>query len=121
MAITFEGVRRIVLALDGVAESTSYGTPAFKLGGKLIARLREDSETLVVGATFEERAELMAVEPETYFTTDHYLNYPWVLVHLLCANPDALRDLLRRACRLASEAKPSSTGRRPKAAPKRRS
>ena len=121
MAVTFEGVRRIALALDGVAESTSYGTPAFKLGGKLIARLREDSETLVVGATFEDRAELMAVEPETYFTTDHYLNYPWVLVHLLCANPDALRDLLRRACRLASAAKPSSTGRRPKAAPKRRS
>jgi hypothetical protein len=121
MAITFEGVRRIALALDGVAESTSYGTPAFKLGGKLIARLREDSETLVVGTTFEERAELMAVEPETYFTTDHYLNYPWVLVHLSCANPDALRDLLRRACRLASAAKPSATGRRPKAAPKRRS
>ena len=63
MAITFEGVRRIALALNGVAESTSYGTPAFKLGGKLIARLREDSETLVVGTTFEERAELMAVEP----------------------------------------------------------
>jgi len=121
MAITFEGVRRIALALDGVAESTSYGTPAFKLGGKLIARLREDSETLVVGTTFEERAELMAVEPETYFTTDHYLNYPWVLVHLSHANPDALRDRLRRACRLASAAKPSSTGHRHKTAPEPRS
>lgn len=96
MAITFEGVRRIALALDGVAESTSYGTPALKVGGKLIARLHEDSETLVVGTTLEERAELMAVEPEAYFTTDHYLNYPWVLVHLSRANPDALRDLLRR-------------------------
>lgn len=121
MAVTFEGVRGIALALDGVAESTSYGTPAFKLGGKLIARSREDSETRVVGTTFEERAELMTVEPATYFTTDHYLNYPRVLVHLSCANPDALRDLLRRACRLASAAKPSSTGRRPKVAPKRRS
>lgn len=87
MAVTFEDVRRIALALDGVAESTSYGTPAFKLGGKLIARLREDSETLVVGTTFEERAELMAVEPETYFTTDHYLNFPWVLVHLVMREP----------------------------------
>ena len=121
MAITFEGVRRIALALDGVAESTSYGTPAFKLGGKLIARLREDSETLVVGTTFEERAELMAVEPKTYFTTDHYLNYPWVLVHLSCANPDALLDLLGRACRLVSTVKIDSTGRRPNVASKRRS
>lgn len=120
MAITFEGVRRIALALDGVAESTSYGTPAFKLGGKLIARLREDSETLVVGTTFEERAELMTAEPETYFITDHYVKYPWVLIHLSRANPDALRDLLERACRLVSTVKMDSTGR-PKAAAKRRS
>ena len=121
MAITFDGVRRIALALDGVAESTSYGTPAFKLGGKLFARLREDGETLVVGTTFDERGELMAAEPETYFTTDHYVKYPWVLVHLPHANADALRDLLGRAYRLASTAKPNSTGRRPKAAPKHRS
>ena len=121
MAVTFEGVRRIALALDGVAESTSYGTPAFKLGSKLIARLRDDSETLVVGTTFDERGELMAAEPDTYFITDHYVRYPWVLVHLPYANADALRDILRRACRLASTAKPSSTGRRPNAAPKRRS
>lgn len=63
----------------------------------------------------------MAAEPGTYFITDHYVKYPWVLVHLSCANRDALRDLLRRACRLASTAKPSSTGRRPKAGPKPRS
>ncbi len=121
MAITFEGVRRIALALDGVVESTSYGTPAFKLGGKLIARLREDSETLVVGTTFEEREELMAAEPQTYFITDHYLKYPWVLVRLSHANVDALRDLLGRACRLVSTVKIDPTGRRPNAAPKRRS
>ncbi|MBC8166628.1 MAG: MmcQ/YjbR family DNA-binding protein [Bryobacteraceae bacterium] len=124
--VTFEGVRRIALAIESVTESTSYGTPAFKVGGKLIARLREDNESLVLGTTLEEREELMAAEPGTYFITDHYVKYPWVLVHLSCANPDALRDLLRRACRLASTAKPSlaiasSTGRRPKAGPKPRS
>ena len=95
--------------------------PAFKLSGKLIARLREDSVTLVVGTTFDERGELMAVEPETYCITDHYVKYPWVLIHLSRANPDALRDLLGRACRLVSTVKMDSTGRRPKAAPKRRS
>ncbi len=119
--VTFEGVRRIALAIEGVTESTSYGTPAFKVGGKLIARLREDNESLVLGTTLEEREELMAAEPETYFITDHYVKYPWVLVHLASVHPDALLDLLRRAHRVASAAKPSSTGPRPKAAPKRRS
>lgn len=119
--VTFEDVRRIALALDGVTESTSYGTPAFKVGGKLIARLREDNESFVVGTTFEERAELMAAEPDTYFITDHYVKYPWVLVHLSRVHPDALRDLLGRACRIASTAKRSPSDRRPKAATKRRS
>ncbi|MEQ1934825.1 MAG: MmcQ/YjbR family DNA-binding protein [Fimbriimonadaceae bacterium] len=121
MPVTLEDVRRIALAIQGVTESTSYGTPAFKVGGKLIARLREDNESLVLGTTFEEREELMAAEPATYFITDHYVKYPWVFVHLARVHPDALRDLLGRAFRLASMTKRSPSGRRPKAATKRRS
>jgi hypothetical protein len=105
VAVTFKDVRRLVSSLKGVEEGTSYGTPAFKIGGKLIARLKEDGESLVVGTTFEEREEMMAAEPRTYYITDHYLNYPWVLVRLSRVSPDALRDLLNRALRLAS-AKP---------------
>jgi hypothetical protein len=101
MAVTFDEVRRIALSLGNVKESTSYGTPAFKTGSKLLARLREDGESLVVGTTFEEREEMMAAEPETYYITDHYLKYPWVLVRLPRVHSDALRDLLRRALRLA--------------------
>jgi hypothetical protein len=103
--VSFEGVRRIALSLDNVEEGTSYGTPAFKVGGKLLARLKEDGDSLVVGTTFEEREEMMAGEPETYYITDHYLKYPWVLVRLSRVHPDALRDLLARAWRLASTAK----------------
>src|SRR5580693_7015609 len=108
MGVTFADVRGIALSLPGVVDATSYGTAAFKAGGKLIARLKEDGESLVVGTTFEERAEMMAAEPETYYITDHYLNYPWVLVRLSRVHSDALRDLLGRALRLASMTKPRS-------------
>jgi hypothetical protein len=111
MALAFGDVRKMALALEKVKESTSYGTPAFKIGGKLIARLREDGESLVVGTTFEEREEMMAADPETYYITDHYLKYPWVLVRLSRVHADALRDLLRRALRLASAAAKPSRGR----------
>jgi hypothetical protein len=73
MPVTFKDVRKLAWALQNVEESTSYGTPAFKVDGKLIARLKEDGESLVVGTTFEEREEMMATEPETYYITDHYL------------------------------------------------
>jgi hypothetical protein len=101
MPLSFKDVRKFALALQNVEEGTSYGTPAFKVDGKLIARLWEDGETLVVGTTFEEREEMMAAEPETYYITDHYLKYPWVLVHLSRVHADALRDLLSRSWRLA--------------------
>lgn len=101
--MTFKDVRKIALALEHVEESTSYGTAAFKIGGNLIARLKEDGESLVVGTTFEEREQMMATDPETYYITDHYLKYPWVLVRLPHVHPDALRDLLKRALRLASQ------------------
>jgi hypothetical protein len=99
--MTFAQVRKIALSLERVEESTSYGTPAFKIGGKLIARLREEGDALVVGTTFEERDEMLCADPATYYITDHYLKYPWVLVRLPRVSPDALRDLLARAHKLA--------------------
>jgi len=112
--VRFAQVRKMALALENVEEGTSYGTAAFKVRGNLIARLKEDGETLVVGTTFEEREGLMADEPETYFITDHYLNYPWVLVRLKRVKPEALGELLVRAWRLAREqkSKSSKAGRR---------
>jgi hypothetical protein len=119
MPLTFKDVRKIALSLENVEEGTSYGTPAFKVDGKLLARLREDGESLVVGTTFEEREEMMAAEPETYYITDHYLKYPWVLVRLSRVHSDSLRDLLSRALRLAS-GKPRSAPVRRRAGRSRR-
>jgi len=75
-------VRRCFLALPGVVEGTSYGTPAFRVGNKLLARLREDGENLVVRASFEERETLLAAAPAVFHVTDHYAGHPWVLVRL---------------------------------------
>ena len=36
----------------------------------------------------------MAAAPDIYYLTDHYVNYPVVLVRLSRIHPDALRDLL---------------------------
>ena len=54
---------------------------------------------------FDRRGELMAVDPETYFITDHYLDYPWILVSLSNVREDALPDLLKIAHREASPVK----------------
>ena len=105
MAVTFETVRACALSLENVEAGTSYGTPAFKTRGALFVRLRDDLDSLVVRTSFEEREAMMAADPGTYYITDHYLNYPWVLVRLARVHPDALRDLLRGAHRAAAAEK----------------
>lgn len=60
---------------------------------------------------FGRRDELIAADPDTYYLTDHYLDYPVVLVRLSRIHIDALRDLLGAAWRFVSAKTP--TGKRP--------
>ncbi|MEC4589534.1 MULTISPECIES: MmcQ/YjbR family DNA-binding protein [Nitrospirillum] len=88
MTFSFDDVRAQALAWPGVEDGTSYGTPALKVRGKLLARLREDGDTLVVtGVDTDERALLMAIEPAVYHLTNHYVGWPIVLARL-SAIPD---------------------------------
>jgi hypothetical protein len=97
--LTWSAILELASGLPEIEESTSYGTPALKVRGKLIARLWEDGETLVLRVG-PEREALMLAEPEKFFTTAHYENYPWVLVRLARVGADELRELLTEAWHL---------------------
>jgi hypothetical protein len=103
--ITYETVREIASGLPGAVEGTSYGTPAFHVGKKLFVRQHQDGESLVVKIDFAERAMRMRADPRTFYITDHYLNYPWILVRLATVARDDLRDLLHDAWRLSAPAR----------------
>ena len=100
--VTFDTVRQLGLGLPGVEEGLSYGTPALRVRGKLIARLREDGESLVVMIDFEEREVLMEADPRTFYITEHYRNYPAMLVRRSAVSPEVLRALLEDAWRRAA-------------------
>jgi hypothetical protein len=99
---TFDDVRKIALALPGVTESTSYGTPALKVGGKLIARVHQDMDCLVLRTDFMGREILLQSAPDAFFITDHYRDYPWILVRFAAVEKRALPDLIERAWRLVA-------------------
>jgi hypothetical protein len=109
--IDFDTVREIALALPDVEESTAYGSPALKVRGQLLAgiAINKSAEpgSLGVRVDFAHRAELIAADPDVYYVTDHYVNYPFVLVRLSRIHPDALRDLLGMAWRFVSAEKPA--------------
>lgn len=97
---TWDTVREVVGSLPGVEEGTSYGTPALKVRGKLFARFHQDGESLVVAITEADRRKRMKDDPETFYITDHYAAYEWMLVRLAVVSREGLSGLLYAAWRL---------------------
>lgn len=107
--IDFDTVRKIGLGFSGVEESTMYGAPALKIRGELMTCIpthkSAEPDSLAVRIDFDQRAELIATAPDVYYLTDHYVNYPVVLVRLSRIHRDALPDLLGMAWRFVTTKK----------------
>lgn len=101
---TWALMERLALELPGVEVSTSYGTPALKVKGRLMIRLREDEENIAVRTDQEEREVLLASEPEVFFLTDHYRNSPFVLARIDRIKRDDIRSVLEMAWESAAPA-----------------
>jgi hypothetical protein len=92
-----------VLGLPGTSEATSYGTPSVKVKGKILSRWRTEAEgALALRCDFLDRQILLQADPGTFFLTDHYLNYPMVLVRLERLDAKSMQDLVERAWRLVA-------------------
>ncbi|MEP7164458.1 MAG: hypothetical protein ABI741_07185 [Ferruginibacter sp.] len=88
----WDRVGKIVSSFPGVHEKPAYGTPAFYVEKKLFTRLKEDGETLVVYNN--DRDEWIASNPDVFFFTDHYKNYPALLIDLKTVSKPDLEALL---------------------------
>lgn len=97
--LTWETVQEIAQALPEAVEGTSYGMPAFYVRKKLFARFHQSGESVVIKVDLDEREALMKIDPETFFITDHYLNYPYMLVRLSTVRRDDLRKLVEASWR----------------------
>ncbi len=108
--VTYADVCKFALQMPEVEQSTSYGTPALKVRKTLMARLKEDGETLVLRTTLADRERLLAAAPDCLYMTDHYVKYPWILVRLALVERTFLHELLNEAWRLSSPGKSPRKG-----------
>ena len=105
-----EDVRRLALALPGVAEIESDGFD-FRVAGKGFVwswpehragkprRIRTDIAVLFVGDEAEKQALLLG-EPEVFFTTAGYDGSPLVVLRLAQVDVQRLRELVTDAWRM---------------------
>ncbi len=100
---TSKTVRQLALALPKAEERPSYGTPGFFVCKKIFARLLPDEDLVVLKIDFDRRDVLMKSDPKSYFITDHYRNYPMMIVRLSSVDRPELKELLENAWQFASE------------------
>ena len=97
---------RVALSMPGAEESTSYGTPAVKVRGKLMSRWRTEAEgALAIRCDLLDRQILLLTQPDIFFLTDHYRDYPIILMRAEKASQEVMVDAVERAWRLVAPAK----------------
>jgi hypothetical protein len=88
--------------LPGIEEGTSYGTPALRVRKKLLARLREGGEDVVLPVDLLDRDAVLQSDPDVFRVTDHYRAHPYVLLRLSTGNIDSALELIEEAWRRAA-------------------
>jgi hypothetical protein len=105
--ISFDLVREIALELPDVEATESSRGPGLKVHGKLMAcpAIHKSAEpaTLMVRVSKDEREKRIAKDPDVYYVTDHYRNYPALLVRLSEIDRDSLENLLGCSWRFVYE------------------
>ena len=106
MPITKADLKKIALSFPGAKEESSYGQPAFKIEKKFFTRLRSEDDSIVwIVDSIDERDSLLEMDPKTYFITDHYKNYPSVLVRISQIDKTMLKKMLERRWRAVAPRK----------------
>jgi len=88
----YEKLRMVASSMPAVYEKLCHGTPAFYIEKKFFVRLKEDGETIALYNN--EREEWIARNGDLFFITDHYKNYPMLLVDLKNVSTEDLKTLI---------------------------
>lgn len=89
-AITAADVRSAALSLPDTTEKLAWGQPTFRVAGKIFASLGDDETAMGVKCPREDRAELIAAEPEKFFLREgHDDHYAWMRVRLSALEDEA--------------------------------
>src|SRR4051812_21452533 len=91
-------VRAIAAKLNETEEGTTFGFPAFKVRGKTFAWFPKKKEvepgSLGVRMSIVERDYLIGEDPNAYYVTPHYYDYPSILARVELLSDKKLRELL---------------------------
>jgi hypothetical protein len=94
-------IRRVALALPRAYEAEVRGRVKFRVGRIVFVALSRDELTMGCGFPREERAALVAAEPEKFaLPIPSELRYQWIEVALTAIDPAEMAELVTDAWRM---------------------
>lgn len=103
----------MLLGLANVTEGTSYGMPSFLVNGRFWARFRDNDTVLALRlGAINDRDVLMQLEPDAFFFTDHYRDYPAVLIRLAEVPRSLFADVIKGSWRQLAALPPARRRRK---------
>lgn len=103
LALAYARVLDIAARFPGVEDTRAYGTPCIKVKGKVMARLRTEAEGgLALRVDMLDRHMLLQADPQAFYLTPHYEDWPMVLVNLMEVRWDAMPGLIEDAWRMVA-------------------
>jgi hypothetical protein len=90
--------RKIALSFPGACENPSHGTLTVFVGKKVFTQIgsHKREAIMLLTDTLEERAHLIAADPDAFDITDHFKTYKGLLAHIGKLDSKTFRTLLER-------------------------
>lgn len=121
--VTLETVWQTGLTFPNVEKSTTWGAPALKVRGNLMACVptnkAAEPNSILIRIDRNDRPALLAEDPNLYYAPAHYLGYDGVLVRLQHLTPAILHDLLAMAHKFVARKVPAAASSKRKPAPRK--
>lgn len=93
----WDAVKAFALTLPGTTLESFYGTPCPKVNGKAFVSPGREPNSFHVMSPHDEKAILLETDPDTFWQTPHYHNWPGLLVRYDSADPERVRAVITRA------------------------
>jgi hypothetical protein len=99
--VTVEDIRQVALSLPRTEEALVRDRVKFRVGRIVYCALSRDETTMGFGYPKEERASLIAAEPEKFFPPSRSdERYQWVQAWLAALDKEEMRELVIDAWRM---------------------
>lgn len=96
--IAFEQIKSVALTFPGTEVGISYeGTPSIKIGKRLMCRLHECGDFIVIRLDFNTRERYLSSYPKLFHISDHYKKYPYICMWVNNYDEEFLVEVLEHS------------------------